>query len=161
MCKFRALFYYHSSERCQALLLIHSASFTFNCVMYNCSNCSKLKLFYQKIRTHDLRNQQREIFSFCYIAIISDKNTYHYNSKVLCRVTRVSNSLDKFVWLIGWLGIEKSGQIINHCHNAYQYHDEIRRISLKYMILSSIIKYQTIFEWFDFHNMFKRIATHL
>ena len=86
-------------------------------------------------------------FVFCYIAIISDKNTYHYNSKVLCRVTRVSNSLDKFVWLIGWLGIEKSGQIINHCHNAYQYHDEIRRISLKYMILFSISKYQTIFEW--------------
>ena len=88
-------------------------------------------------------------FVFCYIAIISDKNTYHYNSKVLCRVTRVSNSLDKFVWLIGWLGIEKSGQIINHCHNAYQYHDEIRRISLKYMILSSIIKYQTMLKRFS------------
>ena len=112
------------------------------CVMYNCSNCSRQKLFYQKILTQDLRNQQRDLidFLFCYIAIISDKNTYHYNSKVLCRVTRVSNSLDKFVWLIGWLGIEKSGQIINHCHNAYQYHDEIRRISLKYMILSRNIK---------------------
>ena len=69
------------------------------CIMYNCSNCSRQALFYQKILTHDLRNQQRDliIVTFCYIEITSDKNTYHYNSKVLCRVTRVSNSLDKFV----------------------------------------------------------------
>ena len=33
------------------------------CVMYNCSNCSKLKLFYHKILTRDLRNQQRDVIN--------------------------------------------------------------------------------------------------
>ena len=34
------------------------------CVMYNCSNCSRQKLFYQKILTHDLRNQQNDLITY-------------------------------------------------------------------------------------------------